>query len=325
MAKRRPKQAKTRRTSFASPVNDKPLAHKVVAELRSFGAKQGNVIDLQSLELVREQIAGLKDDETAAESDPAAAMYLHGIKVMTLLGNTLATHPALTKLMDRIEHAEEEYMPSGPPMSPITHSHFLLWSLLDLPQGLARETLGSIVEAAQRAVAGDADTVELIATLNRSRLGVYVQETASDGNRFGLRELVTGRTGEFACDSGYRGVPGNILLVRALPPPVNILRHGAIIMTPYQIIAPGEDAWLAYFDRTLPQLGIGDPVKAYEHLMKSGCGQLGDRYWMEYIFEAYANHTESTVFLKGLPDVASSRPHAEKTSPLAMQSRQAQL
>lgn len=319
MAKRptNPKPKK-RRPTFASAISNAPIASKIIAELKRFGAEKSNVIDFQAVKTVRAEVERMNDG-APSESDPACAYYLQGIKVMTLIGNSLAHHPALSKLMDKIEAAEEEYMPSGPPMSPITRSLFISWSLLDLPQGIGRETVGSIAEASQRANAGDPSLFDLMAALNKSRLGVFVQDAKNQSNRFRLRELVTGNTGEYACDSGYRGEPGDILIVRALPPPAGTLGHGAIIMTPYQIISPGEDAWLAYFDRTLPLLGR-DRAKAYEQLMKWGLGKLGERYWMEYIFEAYANHSESTVFLKGLPDVASSRPHAEKTSPLAMQS-----
>lgn len=321
MAKR-PTQSKPkkRRPTFASAIKSAPIADKIIAELKRYGAEKSNVIDFQAVKAVRAEVERMNDDDGAAsESDPACAYYLSGVKLMTLIGNSLAHHPALAKLMDKVEAADREYMPSGPPMSPITRSLFISWSLLDLPQGIGRETVGSIAEAAHRAIAVDAAQSDLMAVLNKSRLGVFVQEAKSAGNRSRLRELVTGKVGEFACDSGYRGEPANILLVRTLPPPANILGHGAIIMTPYQIVSPGEDAWLAYFDRTLPQIGNAR-VKAYEQLMKWGLGKLGERYWMEYIFEAYANHSESTVFLKGLPDVASSRPHAEKTSPLAMQS-----
>lgn len=314
---------KKRRPTFASPVSNTPIASKIIAELKRYGAEKSNVIDFQAVKAVRAEVERMNgDDGEASESDPACAYYLSGIKLMTLLGNSLAHHPALAKLMDKIEAADEEYMPSGPPMSPITRSLFISWSLLDLPQGIGRETVGSIAEASQRAIAGDVAALEVMAVLNRSRLGLFVQETKSAGNRLRLRELVTGNVGEFACDSGYRGEPGDVLLVRTLPPPASVLGHGAIIMTPYQIVSPGEDAWLAYFERTLPLLGMTDRAKAYEHLMKWGLGKLGERYWMEYIFEAYANHSESTVFLKGLPDVASSRPHAEKTSPLSMQAHQ---
>lgn len=81
-------------------------------------------------------------------------------------------------------------------------------------------------------------------------------------------------------------------------------------MTPYVILHPGVEAWLAYFDRTLPLVGVGDRARAYEHLMKWGHPPHGERYWLEYIFEAYATHSDSIVFLRGLPDIDESRPHS---------------
>ena len=36
-------------------------------------------------------------------------------------------------------------------------------------------------------------------------------------------------------------------------------------------------------------------------------------YWNEYIFEAYAGHESSAVFLRGLPDVDESRPLSRKS------------
>ena len=34
-------------------------------------------------------------------------------------------------------------------------------------------------------------------------------------------------------------------------------------------------------------------------------------YWLEYIFEAYVNHTPDLVLLTGFPDVKASLPHAD--------------
>ena len=74
----------------------------------------------------------------------------------------------------------------------------------------------------------------------------------------------------------------------------------------YVIIDPGERDWQRFFERTLPKTGIGNTWQAYRHLMKYG---LELRYWCEYVFEAYVNYKTSLVYLRGLPDVAGSRPH----------------
>lgn len=33
-------------------------------------------------------------------------------------------------------------------------------------------------------------------------------------------------------------------------------------------------------------------------------------YWTELAFEAYVDHRSDVIFLKGLPDMAESRPHS---------------
>ena len=47
-------------------------------------------------------------------------------------------------------------------------------------------------------------------------------------------------------------------------------------------------------------------ANSLENLMKQG---LSDNYWNETIFQAYVNHKPDVIYLKGLPDVSSSRPH----------------
>ena len=41
--------------------------------------------------------------------------------------------------------AEDEYMPSGPPMSPLTVSYFSMWAFFDVRFGSSRETMGSCI------------------------------------------------------------------------------------------------------------------------------------------------------------------------------------
>jgi hypothetical protein len=40
--------------------------------------------------------------------------------------------------------------------------------------------------------------------------------------------------------------------------------------------------------------------------MKQG---LSDNYWNKTIFQAYVNHKPDVIYLLGLPDVSSFRPH----------------
>jgi hypothetical protein len=118
--------------------------------------------------------------------------------------------------------------------------------------------------------------------------------------------LVTGYEYETLITSGYVGRPGDLLLLRVLPPlPGTDL--ALAMTTPYLITSPGIAEWELYFRRTL---GPSEPVRRYEALMKHGWPPHGSRYWTEYIFEAYVNHETEVVFLSGLPDLEQSRPHS---------------
>ncbi len=97
-----------------------------------------------------------------------------------------------------------------------------------------------------------------------------------------------------------------------MPPPS--CETAVVFITPYVVLSPGVDDWLAYLDRTLPKVpGKKDRRAAYEHLMKYG---LSNSYWNEYIFEAYVNHRPDMILVMGLPDVDESRPHSRANSDL---------
>ena len=46
---------------------------------------------------------------------------------------------------DIISRAEDLYMPSAPPMSPLTKSYFTCWAFFDACAGPANETIGTTI------------------------------------------------------------------------------------------------------------------------------------------------------------------------------------
>jgi hypothetical protein len=61
-----------------------------------------------------------------------------------------------------------------------------------------------------------------------------------------------------------------------------------------------------YLDRTISKKKTMTTATSQENLMKYG---LSDNYWNEYIHQAYVNFKPELIYLKGLPDEGSSRPH----------------
>jgi hypothetical protein len=93
------------------------------------------------------------------------------------------------------------------------------------------------------------------------------------------------------CPAGYEGEPGEVWLARVLPSPAATIAEDVVFTTPYVIQNPGPAGWQEYLDRTLPAIA-SDPKVAYARLMKRG---LDERFWFEYVFEAYACSTGGGV------------------------------
>ena len=87
--------------------------------------------------------------------------------------------------------AEEEYMPSGPPMSPLTGSYFTCWAFYDLRFGKDGDTIGKCQIEANDLVLMNPDQLDVLKKLSESRMGIYEYIGFADG-LVRLRELITG-------------------------------------------------------------------------------------------------------------------------------------
>jgi hypothetical protein len=97
-------------------------------------------------EMQRVSREAIPPDELVVRS-PVFAAYTYVTNWALGLVEVIQGMPELHEFVDRIQQAEEEYMPSGPPMSPLTKSYFWSWVLWDMTVGVMRETLGSILLA----------------------------------------------------------------------------------------------------------------------------------------------------------------------------------
>ncbi len=254
---------------------------------------------------LRESIAR---DEALASLHPAQAAYLYAVNQVSILAEIMATLPALHRFADLLGRAEEEYAPSWPPTSPITRSHFTAWAFFDAAVGIDRETIGTLVLDLAPTLALKPELTALVEHLQRSRLGLHVHEGIRDDQVL-LRELRTGIRRSTVPSSLHFGRAGELWLVRVLPPPDDSGGPHVALTSPYVIESPAEAEWLTFFQRTWPKLRARDEAEAFERLMKYG---LGPSYWNEYIFEGYLRSSDQAIWLRGLPDVAESRPCSPK-------------
>lgn len=308
-----------KRASSVSPRG--PIAKRVIADLRKQSKRK--VVDLGELRQAKMEGMNLLDSvvsrQDLSQYDPLHGVYVYAQNLLSVFVEQIAELPPLAKLADAYFRAEEEYMPSGPPMSPLTGSYFFCWGCFDLFVGVKKESFGKICIEVCRSLNVDPHLMAIFQAMQDSRMGLYVHEGFSN-DRVMLREIVTNDRLAAVVPSGYQGKPGEMWFARVLPEPFPELELGysVVFTTPYVIVekvlgkvlpAP-ESHWIAYLDRTLARTGRVDRQSAYEQLMKYG---LHRHYWNEYIFEAYGNHQHDMVLLTGYPDVPLSRPHSRES------------
>ena len=300
---------KSKPKTAARGTTRRPIADKLVKKMRSYvGAK---VVDLSAVIEGKKNAEELQKTvasrEALADHHPAHAFYIYAQNQTSVMAEQLTSLPEMDRFTRLIGKAEDEYCPSAPPMSPLTTSFFTCWAFFDACVGLGQETLGTTTMAVGRAFGMHEELIRVIGLMQDSRMAVYVHE-GTDGEEIVLRELVTDRTCRAICPSGYSGRAGELWYARVLPPPVARLEEHIVFTTPYVLIEPSEREWLAYFERTLPEGPPEKRIAAYEKHMKWGPTR---DYWTEFVFEAYVNHRHDVIFLRGLPDVAESRPHSK--------------
>src|SRR5271165_6010914 len=86
---------------------------------------------------------GLKDVATLIKEglDPIHAAYSFMQNFTSHCAEGVSQFPEMKSWAKVVEKAEEEYMPSGPPMSPLTRSYFWTWAIYDLRIGKSTDTV----------------------------------------------------------------------------------------------------------------------------------------------------------------------------------------
>jgi hypothetical protein len=303
--------------------NRRSIAERMISDLTEIVKKK--VIDINEIKQAKIRAEALEatisSEKELAQLDPLHAVYVYGQNKMSVLVEQLAGLPVMGELAKAYTLAEQEYMPSGPPMSPLTQSYFSCWAFFDLSVGPMRESFGSIAIEVCKSVGVDKGLIRVFKKMQASRMGFYVHEGFS-GQYVMLQEFLTGKRIKVIVASGYGGEPGEIWLARIMPDPFEELPLGysVVFTTPYIIgevrrelfyQVSDQTGWHAFFERTLKIMGKRNDTAAYEELMKYG---LSRHYWNQYIFEAYVNEICGGILLTGFPDIALSRPHSREST-----------
>ena len=178
--------------------------------------------------------------------------------------------------------------------------------MFDITAGLHKETFTTIIIDLANQFGLHKAMLEVMQTMQDSRMGLY-EFMGRQADKIFLRELMGTEVIPCICPAGYRGTQqGELWFVRILPPVLAPFAYRVIFTTPYVLLSPGKNSWEAYLNRTISDKKTKTTANSLENLMKQG---LSEYYWNEYIFQAYVNHKPDVIYLQGLPDVSSSRPH----------------
>lgn len=284
-----------------------PVGRKLIQMLRRERARK--VHSFQEMAEGAQRAAEMQNTAVTPEMlegcHPSHSFYVIAQHQLSIFVEQLGSLRQTRSFSDAISDAYDEYMPGGPPMSPLTGTYFFYWSVCDLsPEGNG-ETFATATLDLVREIGTDPLLLAAMETLQRSRMGLWIHQ-GLDGERVVLRELVTDEEARCIVPSGYRGRSGEVWLARVLPPGADGL-DAVVATTPYVLIRTTRVDWLAYLDRAL---GVYPPKhrrKVYPLLMKYG---EDTHYWPEYIFEGYVNFKPDVVYLTGFPDIEESRPHS---------------
>ena len=117
-----------------------PISRKVLSGLRKEINRK--VIDISELKNAKIHAENLEKsvitEKELSELDPLHGFYAYGQNKISVFVEQIAELPALSKLTNAYADTEDIYMPSGPPMSPLTKSYFLCWGFLIFAWGLKK-------------------------------------------------------------------------------------------------------------------------------------------------------------------------------------------
>jgi len=258
--------------------------------------------------------AGLPSDlptleELAASlKDPQHVLYVAAQNFASAFAESVSSLREFSEYSDVVAAAEDEYLPDGPPMSPLTRSFFTTWAFFDVRFGKDRETIGNCLVELLATTKSPDMMVTTLKKFNSSRMGIY-EHVGVEGKHVRLRELLTGDDFVCHCPSGYRGRVGELWYVRLCPPVAETFDYHIVMTTPYVLTGATRYDWTTFLNRSL--LNEKDKRQALHDLLKFGSKAMN---WLEFVFQAYHHAQYDAIFLTGLPDVAGSLPH----SPIAV-------
>lgn len=258
----------------------------IYAEIKDYALEIQKKRDLKTLLRSPNQI-----DPTGLDS--LHASYIAAQNITSFFSEAISQLPEVGEFAEIVGHAEEEYIPEGPPISPLTRSYFTSWALFDVQFGQDKETMGICLTKLYQLLNLPEELRGIIDLMQQSRMGIY-EYRKREGKYAVLKELLSER--EFLCHvtSEYYGRKGQLWFIRLLPPVNNKFDYHVVFTTPYVLMNTSETDWLTFINKMLIRIKGSDKIEALSKFMKYG---LSSNYWNEFIFQGYHHHQYNVVFL----------------------------
>lgn len=272
-------------------------------------SKNNTIIDLSEIKSAKGKLSEIDSDIQTIlmneKYDPSHAIYLIAQNLLSYFTEDFSTFIEFSDFYDKVTAIEDEFMPSGPPMSPLTKSYFTFWCFCDLSFGDESETICSIFYDLAEENEFDEMLLKAVKTLNSSYMGLY-KHMGFEDDFILLKEILTNKLFRCICPTGYKGKKNEIWFIRIVKNLDDVYDYLIVMNTPYIILNSKEQDWIAFFQRQ----GITNNDIEYEKKRISFLKNNPDfKYWHNYIMDAYVNHSVSNILLTGIPDIKGSKPH----------------
>ena len=243
----------------------------------------------------------------AEAMDPVHTAYNFVHHITSVFVENVSQLPEMRAFTKEVGKAEDEYLPEGPPMSPLTRSYFTSWAFFDHRIGKTTDTLASCLIDANDIIWMNPDQLHALKEMNESRMGIYEHKGMAGELMCGCEN--SSPTGSSVCHvaSGYRGKAGELWYVRLLPPLVpKFATYHVAFTTPYVLLGSTKKDWIDFLRRNMVGIKASSEAEALHWLLKFGPRM---NYWNEFVLLAY-HHQANAIYLSGIPDLKSTLPHA---------------
>jgi hypothetical protein len=120
--------------------------------------------------------------------DPVHAAYIFVHHISSVFAENVSQLLEMWTFTKEVGKAEDDYLPDGPPMSPLTRSYFTSWAFFDNRIGKTTDTLASCLIDTDDIIWMNPDQLHALKEMNESRMGIYEHQGWQENYYPGTKE-----------------------------------------------------------------------------------------------------------------------------------------